>query len=181
VAHGSRGASATTVRLAAASGSPTPYCSRGWCWTTWTESVTLSEGEGQGERAPSRLIVSARSPGVCGRTLPHAQIGLIGAPANALSGRCQRSADRQKQRCAAARPCDCRLRPLGGELERHTGGAGGHDDLHAGEVLLVPGVGGCWPHGWNRPAVWCSPMSRASAGRILRAPGRPVDLDRYAL
>src|SRR5712672_1029335 len=26
-----------------------------------------------------------------------------------------------------------------------------------------------------------SSMSRASAGRILRAPGRPVDLDRYAL
>jgi hypothetical protein len=22
-------------------------------------------------------------------------------------------------------------------------------------VLLVPGVGGSWPHDWNRPAVWC--------------------------
>jgi len=32
----------------------------------------------------------------------------------------------------------------------------------------------------GRPSS-ASPMSRASAGGILRAPGRPVDLDRYAL
>jgi len=72
------------------------------------------------------------------------------------------------------------LRPLGGELERHVE-VEGLDDPEVGEVLLVSNVGGSWPYGWNRSVVSCGTMARASVGCILRAPGRPVDLDRDAL
>src|SRR6266568_905625 len=72
------------------------------------------------------------------------------------------------------------LRPLGGELERHAE-VGGLDDPEVGEVLLVSNVGASWPYAGTGRSSGASPPSRASVGCILRAPRRPIDLDRYAL
>jgi hypothetical protein len=38
------------------------------------------------------------------------------------------------------------------EFERHVE-VGGLDDPEVGEVLLVSGVDGSWPYGWNRSVV----------------------------
>ena len=138
-------------------------------------------------RTRARTRRSARSPGACGRTLPHAQFGLIGAPANAQSDRCQRSADRQKQRCAAPRPSDCRLRPLGGELERHTEGPDATMIGKLARYFSFPTWGGSWPHDWNRPTVWyvtyvtCFSRSHTEGARPAGRPGSLRPSSRLAI
>jgi hypothetical protein len=69
--------------------------------------------------------------------------------------------------------------PSGGE-PKYDVEVGRRDDPELGEALLVSNVGGLGHAGGSGRSSNASLMSRAPVGCVLRAPGRPVDLERYA-